>query len=103
MGRDDRMSKREFIRYVAKKNNVTAKSLTKVFDMIADGIYDVVVEQDKSVTFVNVGRFYLHEHKGHQIQFSEDADDCKDSLVLKFSAAHSLNKKINDRKLDDKK
>lgn len=87
-----KMSKKEFLRKVAKDNDMTVSGLTAAYDAIIDGIKDVV-SNGQSLSLTGFGVFYLHKHKGHPVQF-EGREDVPDYVVFKFSASDVLNRKF---------
>lgn len=94
MDKKNRMSRQQFISEIAEKNGVTAESLMSAYNMIFDGICDVV-KSGKRLCLNGFGSFYLQKHKGHRMQFSNSAKS-EDYIVFKFSAANTLNQKFRD-------
>lgn len=95
----NRVSRQQFLDYVAAKNGVTVDSLVTAYDMIFDGIYDIV-KSNKRLCLNGFGTFYLQMHKGHQMQFGCDVKS-DDYAVFKFSASNTLNKRIRSETFTD--
>lgn len=89
-GEDNKMSKRKFIKYLAEKNHVTVVEATAAYNMVVDGIIDVV-RLGTTLSLMNFGVFYLQEHRGHPIQFKDEKTFVKGYNVFKFSASNVLN------------
>lgn len=87
----DKMSKKEFISYVAKKYNVSEERLNEDYDMLINGITDVTKRGIK-LSLTGFGAFYLQKHKGHPVQF--DSNKVKDYVVFKFSASNVINQQM---------
>ncbi len=89
-GKDDKMSRRKFIKYLAEKNNVTIVEAENAYNMVVDGIIDVV-RLGTTLSLMNFGVFFLQKHSGHPIQFKDKKTYVGDYKVFKFSASNVLN------------
>ena len=89
-----KISKKEFIRGVAKDNKMTIAETSRAYDAIVEGIHKAVSEGN-SLSLTGFGVFYLHKHKGHPVQF-EGSADVKDYIVFKFSASDVFNKRLRE-------
>lgn len=92
-GTDNKMSKRGFIKYLADKNHVTVAEAAAAYNMVIDGIIDVVRLGTK-LSLMNFGVFYLQKHSGHPIQFKDEKAFVKDYKVFKFTASNVLNDSV---------
>jgi len=91
----EKVNKRDFIKYVAKKNNIPEKVFTECYEAMIDGIMDMMID-GKKVSFTRFGAFYLQKHKGHPVQFESDGSDIQDYVVFKFSASDTMNQRLRD-------
>ena len=89
-----KISKKDFLRSVAKNNGFTIIETTRIYDAIVDELYKSVAE-GTNVSLTGFGAFYLHKHKGHPVQF-EGNNAVKDYVVFKFSASDVFNKRLRD-------
>lgn len=89
----EKINKRDFIKHVAKKNDIPHARVLEVYDAIVNGIFDMVV-MDKRVSLAGFGSFYLQKHKGHPVQFEAKNAGVDDYVVFKFSTSDALNKKM---------
>ena len=91
-----KMNKRTFIGYLAKENNISLNEATWAYNIVINGIVNVVKTGTK-LSLMGFGVFYLQDHKGHPIQFKEDDKQMGRNMhvgkykVFKFSASNVLN------------
>lgn len=94
-----KMTKREFIAFLAEKNQISYRRAEKIYNMVFDGLESAVLS-GRDLTLTGFGRFYLQKHRGHKIR-GRGADGLApgtksrldDYLVVKFSASEILNRK----------
>lgn len=98
LDKENRVTRQQFLTQVAKKNGVTVESLTNAYNMLFDGIFDIVKE-NKSLCLTGFGVFYLQKHKGHKMQFGV-ACDGNDYYCFKFSSANTLNQRLRQDKTE---
>lgn len=79
---------------VAKDNGMTVVETTRAYNALTEGIHKVITE-GSTLSLTGFGVFYLHEHKGHPVQF-ESKKSVKDYLVFKFSASDVFNKRLRE-------
>ncbi len=89
------MTQRQFIAYIANMAGVEVEVAKEAYEMVVSGI-----KQAMSDGFIlklyGFGHFYPQLHRGHQMQFSGNGRAMGDYLVVKFSAAGSLNRRIRN-------
>lgn len=90
----DKISKKQFLANVARKNDMPVEDITKAFDVITEGIHDTVMN-GTILSLTGFGSFYLQKHKGHPVQFEGQAA-VPDYVVFKFSASDVLNKRFRE-------
>ncbi len=92
-GTDDeaaRVSKRDFVRLVAKRAGVTISVTDQVYEALLAEVVDQV-RRGVQVNFSGFGRFYPQVHKDHHAQFGAVGQDwLPDYTVLKFGASRTL-------------
>lgn len=102
---EERLSKREFITFMAKRYGIKSKEAARAYEMVMDSIREAV-EQGNELCLMGFGRFYLQTHKGHPVRFKDDENDkstskpeteVEDYIVFKFSASNALNQHIRER------
>lgn len=96
-----KLSKREFIAFMAEQNKTTLKAAARAYDMVIESIQSAVAAGNE-LCLMGFGRFYLQTHKGHPVRFKDDPDggasdserEVPDYMVFKFSASNALNQRI---------
>ena len=86
-----RVSKRDFVRCVARRAGVPITVAERVYESV---LVEVVsqVRCGKQVNFTGFGEFHAAAHKGHVAQFGAAGQGrLRDYLLLKFSASRVLN------------
>lgn len=91
-----RMNKVEFLKHVAKENNMNADELHKAYDAIINGIA-ALTSQGYELCLTGFGVFSVKTHKGHPVQFGSVKTNVKDYAVLKFSASDVVNRALRSK------
>lgn len=94
------MNRRDFIRYIAAKNNMTYKDARKACNAVVSGIRSAVCE-GYELSLRGFGRFCLQIHKGHPTQFKSEEEPMPDYLVFKFTPSHAMNRNIRSMASSD--
>lgn len=99
----ERVSKREFIKRVARRAGVPTRVAALVYEATVEEILDTVSDS-KRVTLTGFGKFFLQRHKGHRVttigdraESATDLGEIADYSVLKFSATRAVNKDVGYR------
>lgn len=98
----EKLSKRDFINYLAQINHITPQDASRAYDIVIGGIISAAKE-GFSLSLMGFGVFYLQEHNGHPVQFKGERGGGEMTYtpkykVFKFSASKVLNVAI--RKAD---
>ena len=93
MSDSKKINKKEYLAYVANKYQVNEHELSKSYDMLLDGLLDIVQEGHK-VVLTGIGCVYLQKHKGHPVQFETVGASVKDYVVFKFAPSNLINQKM---------
>ncbi|MBV0894663.1 HU family DNA-binding protein [Microbacterium sp. NC79] len=98
-----RVSKREFIKRVARRAGVPTRVAALVYEATVEEILDTVSD-GKRLTLTGFGKFFLQRHKGHRVttigdraEGATDLGEIADYSVLKFSATRAVNKDVGYR------
>ena len=98
-----RVSKREFVKRLARRSGVSVRVATAVYDATIEEIFETVAD-NKRLTLTGFGKFFVQTHKGHRVtridESSGTASDLgriEDYSVLKFSATRAVNKDVGAR------
>lgn len=99
----NKLSKRDFIAYIANLNNITLQEAGRAYDIVIGGIIDAA-KAGLNLSLMGFGVFYLQDHNGHPVQFKGENKTAGERTytpkykVFKFSASKALN--IAIRKAD---
>lgn len=89
----ERMTKRNFIAWMAERNDISDAEAARAYNMVINGVCDAV-QAGYRLALMGFGTFYLSTHKGHPIQFESKGMAVKDYAVFKFKASNVLNDRI---------
>lgn len=84
--------------YKLADTKINRALVDSVYDALTETVHDVVVS-GRTLSLNNVGTFKLTKHKGHSVQFKDDAK-IEDYVLLKFSASKSCNQRFRDEDKD---
>lgn len=90
---DEVIRRDEFVRELAHKNNVSVNDAMDAYNMVIQGIEDVVSE-GKTLSLVRFGTFSVRTHKGHAVHLCPGVKFVSDYVVLKFAPAVSLTRRL---------
>lgn len=90
----EKINKKDFVKTISQKNNISYKAAEFCYDIIIKGIINEVSKNHK-LMLSGFGTFYLQNHRGHFVP-SDDLKNkkCTNCLTFKFSASKTLNKQI---------
>lgn len=87
------MQKPEFVSYIARLGGVPVAEANRAYALVINGIKQAM-EERYLLKLHGFGEFYPQLHRAHSMQFMKDAKPMGDYLVVKFSAALSLNRRL---------
>jgi len=95
-----KISKRPFITAL-QNQGYTSEEAMNLYETFMNTLI-AEITSGKEVSLTGFGNFTLKYHKGHPIQFADDRKAVNGYLTLKFSASHTLNRRLrNDTRLID--
>ncbi len=95
---EGRVNKREFIVRVSRRSGRPIREVTAIMEAGGRELMDIMRE-DQRLMITGFGSFYPQAHKGHRVQFSDEAGGkvIGDYSVLKFSATRDVNRSLDRR------
>lgn len=89
---DTKVCKKQFLSEVTREAGMSLEDVSRAYDAILS-VVERHVAKDERVSLTGFGTFYLQRHKGHPVQFEDNAV-IPDYVVLKFSASDVVNKRL---------
>lgn len=94
-----KMNRTDFIAYLAMQNDLSHEDAEKlIYDAFVKGVI-TALEDGNYIALAGFGNFYVQEHKGHPVQFTDDKSEIENYYVLKFSAGQKVKKHFRVAKI----